>query len=340
MTTLPRVTALMLAYGAEPYLLEAVEAVLASTGVEVDLVLVDNGCTTDAVRRLPDDPRITLVVPAENLGFTGGMNLAASRARGEFLMLVNSDAIVEPDAADELVGALATPGVGVAGASVRLGDEPDLVNSVGNPLHVLGLSWAGGMGEPAAQHAARVPVASASGACMALRRSLWESLGGLVGPFFAYAEDLELCWRCWQRGLRVEYVPTAVAYHHYEFSRAPLKMYLVERNRLAFVLTCYGGRMLLLLAPVLAAFELALVAVAAKQGWLRQKARGWWWLVTHARWLRARRLEVQRERHVPDRELADLMTDRFDPAQFPLPAGSHLLQAALARYWRAVRRAL
>ncbi|MFI2753076.1 glycosyltransferase family 2 protein [Cellulomonas sp. P22] len=333
-------TALMLAYGAEPYLHDAVEAVLASAGVEIDLVLVDNGCTTDAVRHLPDDPRIALLVPAENLGFTGGMNLAASRAGGDFLLLVNSDAVVDPNAARELVGALAVPGVGVAGGSVRLADEPDLVNSVGNPLHILGLSWAGSMGEPAAQHATRQPVASASGACMALSRSLWESLGGLVEPFFAYAEDLELCWRCWQRGLRVEYVPTAVAVHHYEFSRTPLKMYLVERNRLAFVLTCYGGRTLLLLAPVLIAFELALVAVAAKQGWLRQKVRGWWWLVTHARWIRARRAEVQRDRRVSDRELADLMTDQFDPAQFALPVGSHLLQEALARYWRSVRRAL
>lgn len=340
MTTLPRVTALMLAYGAEPYLHDAVEAVLASSGVDLDLVLVDNGCTTDAVRRLPEDPRISLLVPAENLGFTGGMNLAASRARGDVLLLVNSDAVVEPDAARELVEALTTPGVGIVGGSVRLADEPDRVNSVGNPLHVLGLSWAGGMGDPASQHATRGPVASASGACMALSRSLWESLGGLVEPFFAYAEDLELCWRSWQQGLRVEYVPTAVALHHYEFSRAPLKMYLVERNRLAFVLTCYGGRTLLLLAPVLVAFELALVAVAAKQGWLRQKVRGWWWLATHAGWIRARRAEVQRERRVPDRELAELMTDRFDPAQFPLPAGSHVAQEALARYWRAARRAL
>ncbi len=340
MTTLPRVTALMLAYGAEPYLHDAVDAVLASAGVDVDLVLVDNGCTTDAVRGLPDDPRITLVTPSQNLGFTGGMNLAARRASGDYLLLVNSDAIVELDAARELVAALATPGVGVAGGNVRLADQPDLVNSVGNPLHVLGLSWAGGMGEPATEHATRGPVASASGACMALRRSLWESLGGLVEPFFAYAEDLEMCWRCWQRDLRVEYVPTAVAVHHYEFSRTPLKMYLVERNRLAFLLTCYGGRTLALLAPVLLAFELALVAVAAKQGWLRQKVRGWGWLVTHGAWIRARRAEVQRERLVPDRDLAHLMTDRFDPAQFPLPAGSQVAQAALARYWRAVRRAL
>ncbi|MCC2316934.1 glycosyltransferase family 2 protein [Cellulomonas chengniuliangii] len=340
MTTLPRVTALMLAYGAEPYLHDAVDAVLASAGVDVDLVLVDNGCTTDAVRGLPDDPRITLVTPPQNLGFTGGMNLAARRASGDYLLLVNSDAIVEPDAARELVAALARPGVGVAGGSVRLADQPDLVNSVGNPLHVLGLSWAGGMGDPATDHATRGPVASASGACMALRRSLWESLGGLVEPFFAYAEDLEMCWRCWQRDLRVEYVPTAVAVHHYEFSRTPLKMYLVERNRLAFILTCYGGRTLALLAPVLVAFELALVAVAAKQGWLRQKVRGWGWLVTHGGWIRARRAEVQRERLVPDRDLAHLMTDHFDPAQFPLPAGSQFAQASLARYWRAVRRAL
>ncbi|MBO9570199.1 MAG: glycosyltransferase family 2 protein, partial [Cellulomonas iranensis] len=65
---------LMLAFGAEPYLHEAVAAVLASEGVDVRLTLVDNGCTTDAVATLPPDPRVRLVVPGSNLGFTGGMN--------------------------------------------------------------------------------------------------------------------------------------------------------------------------------------------------------------------------------------------------------------------------
>lgn len=337
---LPEIGVVMLAFGGEPYLHQAVDAVLASSGVRVELVLVDNGCTTDAVRTLPDDPRLTVITSERNLGFAGGVNLGARHLDAPVLATVNSDAVVAHDALHELAVALDSPDVGLVSSLVRLADDPARVNSVGNPLHVLGLSWAGHMGEAAAAHTTRGPVASVSGACMAVRSELWEALGGFPDQYFAYLEDLELSWRCWQTGWRVEYVPTAVADHHYEFSRAPLKMYLLERNRLIFLTTCYGGRTLLLLGPPLLALELALLAVAARQGWVRQKLRGWRWMITHLSWIQRRRREVQRARTVPDRELIHLLTDRFDPAQLPLPAGGEVAQAALRAYWHVVRRLL
>ena len=93
------ISVVMLAYGAESYLGEAVAAVLASEGVELELVLVDNGCTTDAVDRLPADPRLRVVVPGTNLGFTGGVNRGVESTTGDVIVLVNSDAVVAPDAA-------------------------------------------------------------------------------------------------------------------------------------------------------------------------------------------------------------------------------------------------
>ncbi|WP_273654154.1 glycosyltransferase family 2 protein [Cellulomonas fimi] len=341
MTTAARhVSVVMLAYGAEPYLHDAVAAVLASVDVDVELVLVDNGCTTDAVATLPPDARLRVVRPPRNLGFTGGVAVGTAETTGDVLALVNSDAIVEPGALVALVRALDDETVGLVSGQVRLASDPTTVNSVGNPLHVLGLSWAGGMGDDVAAHAARTPVASVTGACMAARRSTWDALGGFPETFFAYLEDLEVSWRCWQHGLRVEYVPDAVAVHHYEFGRSPLKMYLVERNRLLFVATCYGGRMLALLALPLLAFELAILLVAVAQGWGRQKVRGWSWFLGHLGWVRRRRQAVQAARTVPDRDLAWLLTATFDPAQFPLPAGGGVAQAAMRAWWGAARRLL
>lgn len=340
MTPLPDVSVVMLAYGEEAYLHDAVAAVLASEGRTVELVLVDNGCTSDAVRTLPADDRLRILRPAQNLGFTGGVELGVAETRGPVLALVNSDAIVAPDALTQLAAALDDPAVGLVSGQIRLADDPGTVNSVGNPVHVLGLSWAGGMGDPVAAHERQVPVASVSGACMAARASTWHDLGGFPVPFFAYLEDLEVSWRCWQRGLRVEYVPSAVAVHHYEFGRSPLKMYLVERNRLLFLATCHEARTLGLLAVPLLGFELAITVVAVAQGWGRQKVRGWRWIASHLSWVRERRREVQAARQVPDKELAWLLTDRFDPAQFPLPPGGGVAEALLRSYWRAVRRLL
>ena len=336
------IAVVMLAYGAEPFLTDAVGAVLASTGVELELVLVDNGATAgsvEAVRAL-DDPRVRVLTPASNLGFTGGVELGVRSTSAPIVALVNSDAIVQPGALMELARALDDPGVGLVSGLVRLAATPDLVNTVGNPVHLLGLSWAGHMGEPVTDHTTPATIASVTGATMAVRRSVWDSLGGFPNAYFAYLEDLELSWRAWQRGLSVWFVPTAVSDHHYEFSRSPLKMYLVDRNRLAFVLTCYGTRTLALLALPLVAFDMALLAVAVTQGWGRQWWRARWWLLGNMGWLRARRRQVQAERLVTDRELAGLWTDTFDPVALPLPPGGAVIEKVLRVYWRAVRRFL
>jgi GT2 family glycosyltransferase len=334
------VSAVVLAWLDEPWLERSVEALLASTGVEVEVVLVDNGCTTDAVDRLATLPGVVVVRPGENLGFAGGCDAGAAAASGEVLALVNSDAVAEPGALAALAAVALEPGVGVATASVRLAEDPGRLNTAGNPLHYLGLVWAGGFAEPATAHARRTEVPLASGAGCALRRALWEELGGFAPEYFAYHEDAELSWRCRRRGLSVVFVPDAVVVHRYEFSRTATKQYLLERNRWILVLTLYGTRTLVLLAPALLAFEVAITAVAAVQGWLPAKVRGWVWLARHAGWVARRRAELRAERRVPDRELARWVTGRFDPANLPLPPGAALAGAAFEGYWRLARRLL
>lgn len=326
----------MLAYGDEPVIGQAILAVAASRGVDVSLVVVDNGCSRTDLDELCRANAAVLVRPERNLGFAGGVNLGARHLDAPFLALVNSDAVVADDALDKLVRAAAMDGVGIASGSIRLADDPSRMNSAGNPVHVLGLSWAGGLGEPATDHATACDVASASGAGLVLRRDLWEKLGGFPPEFFAYQEDLELSWRTWQSGLRVRYVPEAVVVHHYEFSRNSGKMFLLERNRLLFVLTCYGARTLALLAPALVGFELAMLAVALQQGWARQKIRGWLWVLGHTGWLRRRRRLVQGARTVADADLLRLWTDHFDAAAMPLPSWAQPLQMVFASYWRII----
>src|SRR2546423_13750241 len=100
---------------------------------------------------------------------------------------------------------------------------------------------------------------------MAMRAETFRELGGFTEELFMYLEDTELGWRARLRGLRVVVAPGADVYHDYEFGRNPTKIALLERNREIFVLTAYSLRLILLLAPVLAATELAMLAVAARE---------------------------------------------------------------------------
>lgn len=335
-----RVSAIVLVYGEEPWLERCVKTLLASEDVDVEVVLVDNGCTDGSVERLEAEgvDGLTVVHPGSNLGFAAGNNEGVRHAGGDVIALVNGDAIAEPTALARLAEVATAPGVGIATASVRLADEPDLLNSGGNDIHFLGMSWAGRFRQPAAEFPEACDVTSASGAGMAMRRSLWDDLGGFDDAYFIYHEDAEMSLRCWQRGLRVVYVPEAVIAHHYEFSKNPRKFYLLERNRLVTVLSLYGGRMLVLLAPALLAFELAMLVLATKEGWARQKVAGWGWLLRRLGWLRARRAELQRTRTVPDRELAHLFVDHLDPGNYAVPSALRPFDQLFALYWRLVRR--
>ncbi|MGY1821248.1 glycosyltransferase family 2 protein [Geodermatophilus sp. SYSU D00079] len=330
----------MLAYGEQPYLYDVVDRILASTGVSVHVVVVDNGCTSPSLEPLRERPGVTLLEPGTNTGFTGGCNLGATATDSEYLAFINSDALVEPDALAELAKVASRPEVGIASASLRLAETPELLNSAGNPVHVLGLSWSGHLGEPAADFPVERTVTSATGAAFVLRREVWDALGGFTERFFAYSEDADLSLRCWQQGWEVHYVPGAVVAHHYEFSRNTAKFYLLERNRLAMVLSLYEGRTLALLSPALLAFEVAMLAVAVVNGWLPAKLRGYRWLLAERRWLAQHRREVQGARRRRDRELAELLTARFDQSVLPLPAGGGLLNTVMNGYWGLVRRLL
>lgn len=334
----PRVSAVVLAWLAEPLLRRSVEALLASEKVDVDVILVDNGCTTDDVAVLAQVPGVTVVGEGTNLGFAAGCNLGVAASSGQYVALVNGDAVVEPGTLARLVEELAQPDVGIAAGTVLLADDPSKLNSSGNMVHVLGLSWVGGLGERDTR-TGPTEITGAMGACVVIRRAHWDRLGGLFEDYFAYHEDADLSLRTWRLGLRVVSVPDAVALHRYEFSRNPNKYYLVERNRLMFVATLWGWRALLLLSPALLGLELGMVALAVKEGWLRHKVRGWAWLWRNRRTVLARRRLVQAEKTVPDRVWMRRLTDQLDTPLVSLPRLVRgPLNLAMRLYWRGVRR--
>src|SRR5204863_4938466 len=199
----------------------------------------------------------------------------AAEAGGDVLVFLNPDTVVEPGGLSALARTLDDRSIGIAMARLRLLDRPELLNSGGTVVHVSGLAWAGRYGEPAEKASELEDVAAPSGAAMAIRRDLFRELGGFTQELFMYLEDTELGWRAHLHGLRVVVDPGADVYHEYEFGRNPGKIELLERNREIFVLTAYSLRLLILLAPVLAATELAILVLAAKQRWLGGKLGGW-----------------------------------------------------------------
>ena len=326
----PRVAVIVVAFESGDALTRCLDSL---SGHEV--VVVNNG---------PPGPEIELaaararVVQSSNDGFGAGCNRGARETDADVLVFLNPDTVAQPGAVDALAARLDDESIGVVQARLGLLDRPDRLNSGGNVLHIAGLAWPGAYGEPLETVSKVRDIAYASGAACAIRAELFRELGGFTEQLFLYQEDLDLSWRARQRGLRVVVEPAADVMHDYVLERPDRrKEYYLERNRLIFVLTAYSTRLLLLLAPVLLAAELALASLAVRQGWGREKARGWAWLVRHRGWLIERRRAVQTARRAPDRELARFLTPVLDPRMLELPAGAAVANGLLSLWWRGVR---
>jgi GT2 family glycosyltransferase len=300
-----------------------------------DVIVVNNGPPAPEIDAAAERVR---VVQSANDGFGAGCNLGARSTDAEVLIFLNPDTVVQPGAIDALARRVEDESIGVVQARIALLDRPSTLNSSGNVVHISGLAWPGGYDEPVASVDEVRDIGYASGAALAIRADLFRDLGGFTEELFLYQEDLELCWRARQRGLRVVVDPAADVLHDYVFGRLDRrKEYYLERNRLIFVLTAFSSRLLLLLAPVLVAAELGLAVLALRQGWFNEKVRGWAWLLNRRAWLLARRRTVQAARLVADREVARFLTPVLDPRMLELPPGAALANGMLSIWWRGVR---
>ncbi len=149
--------------------------------------------------------RSEVVRPGENVGYAAGCNLGARDARGDVLLFLNPDTVVEPGAVAELARTVRR-----SGGSARRWEGcscspiPTTLNSRGAVIHIAGLGWSAGHGEPAEHgHATGTEITYANGSVLAMRRELFEQLGGFTEELFLYHEDLELGWRARMRGPRI-----------------------------------------------------------------------------------------------------------------------------------------
>jgi GT2 family glycosyltransferase len=305
-----------------------------------ETIVVDNGGGGPEIDEARARKGVRVVDAGENLGFAAGSNLGAGEAEGDVLVFLNPDTVVAPGAVEQLARRLEDSTIGIAMARLRLLDHPERLNASGVDVHVTGIGWAAGYGEPADSVSEVGDVPSASGTAMAIRAETFRALGGFADELFMYLEDLELGWRARLAGLRVVVDPAADVFHEYEYGRNPRKNYFLERNRLIFCLSAYSGRQLLLLSPVLLATELGMVGLAVKERWFRDKVAGWGWLVRNGKVVRRRRRATQGLRRVRDRDLAVHLTPTFSPGMVPVPAPLRLANPLVRSYWRLVKKAL
>lgn len=212
----PLVSVLMLTYGAQEWVEASLRALVANTPATYELIVLDNASPDGTGDWLAAQVEgATLLRNSVNVGFGPGVNQAALSARGEYLCMLNSDAMVEPGWLEPLIADLR--GVAGCGAVVpRFVNLDGTLQEAGSVVGSDGDTMALGYGDRPERPWYRFPhyVSYGSGACLCLRRSTFGALGGFDPRYGkGYYEDVDLCFRMAERGLRTVYEPRSVVRH-------------------------------------------------------------------------------------------------------------------------------
>lgn len=213
----PRASVVVVEYDSAAYLRSCLRALEASTlpRAEFEIIVVDNASPTppDALR--DPFPRVHWIKCRRNLGFAGGCTLGLDRARGDIVLSVNPDCVVDPDWLSAMLEPFNDPSVGVVGCKLLYAGT-SVLQHAGGLLFPNGRSEHRGRGEPdRGQYDQMAEVDYVCGAAFAVRRGTIDEVGFLSPAYFpAYYEETELCVRARRAGWKVVYTPHAVAQHH------------------------------------------------------------------------------------------------------------------------------
>lgn len=226
----PRIGAVTVSFGSERVLAEFLPSVAAATTESVVLVVADNRPNISrTVERLVESAGGNYLAIDSNPGYGGAVNraVAALPPTVEWILVSNPDVVLEPDAIDVLVRAGdADPRIGAVGPAILNEDGtlypsarriPSIGNGIGHALFVNvwpGNRWSRAyLDAPAADGAVARDAGWLSGACVLVRRSAFERVGGFDEGYFMYFEDVDLGYRLGRAGYRNRYEPTARVLH-------------------------------------------------------------------------------------------------------------------------------
>ena len=228
-------------------------------------IIADNGSRIDEAKILSEefkDKRLKFVRFPKNLGFSGGNNKILRKLKDKYVVLLNNDTEVTPNWLSPLIKILENNSkIAIVQPKILwLTNKKyfDYAGACGGFIDIFGYPFTRGRifdtkERDRGQYDTITDIFWASGAAMAIRRSIFDKVGYLDERFFNYMEEIDLCFRIHRTGFRVVCNPKSVIYHKGAASSAGNQMkkrYWEHKNSLLLLAKNYPISKLIYILPI------------------------------------------------------------------------------------------
>jgi Predicted glycosyltransferases len=272
-----KVSIVIVTWNSRQYIEKCLECLRQQSYTDYEIIVVDNASLDNTVEYLNQNHSLlTIIKNQKNLGFAKAGNQGIRASEGEFILMLNPDVFPEPNFLEELVKTLSLHSrYGAVGGKLLLfnhGENSRTIDSTGLFLtRSLKARDRGNLREDRGQYDQEEDIFAVCGAAVIFRRQALEKIK-LEGEyfdedFFAYYEELDLCWRMQLIGFECGYNPRAVAYHvrggsgfkSKFFQKNPFMQRITVRNRYFMLIKNLSKINLFLFSPFFFLTELVLM---------------------------------------------------------------------------------
>lgn len=207
-----------------------------------EVIVVDNASASDDARKLKAGyPEAIVVASPENLGFAGGNNLGYEHAKGEYILYLNNDILIEAPFLEALVNRIdSDEKIGAVSSKIKYTANRNVIQYAGytamNPITTRNELIGVGKTDVGQYNEAHT-TPFIHGACVLTSRKVIETVGNMPSLYFLFYEELDWSVKLRNHGYELWYEPSATVYHKESMSikrGSPARNYYLTRSRVLF----------------------------------------------------------------------------------------------------------
>lgn len=212
----PLLSIIIPCFNAERFIGGCLDSILRSESQNYEVIIVDDGSkdkSREILKNYEHLPQIRILYLDQNQGPAKARNLGVKNSSGRYIFFLDMDTKIAGDCLKAVVdGFKNNQNLGALQTKLLQG-ETTKIDAAGHFISIFGFPYEIGVGEEEKEHSKKTVIFGARSAGMAIKRDVFEKVGGFDEDYLIYGEETDLSWRVWLAGNEIQYFPKAKVRH-------------------------------------------------------------------------------------------------------------------------------